>query len=125
MRTSGAFATWQILQIASEHSARHSARDFAQYLGYGFDDRPRDGAQARLAVNQDQPGCCDGSGEQARRPLPPPRPSRRFRVEKTAGLPTPERGVDALASQQLPVSAGFHDPAFFEHDQAVHRRDRR
>ena len=125
MKTSGAVATWQTSQITSERSARHSARDFAQFLDHGFDDRPRDGAQARLALNQDQPGCRDASGEQARWPLPPRRPSRRFRVEKTAGLPTPERGVDALASQQLPVRAGFHDPAFLEHDQAVHSRDRR
>ena len=25
-------------------SARHSARDFPQFLEYGFDDRPRDGS---------------------------------------------------------------------------------
>src|SRR5271168_500529 len=125
MKTSGAFATWQTSQITSEHSAGIQPGISPKFLEYGFDDRPRDGAQARLALNQDQPGRRDASGEQALRPLPPRRPSRRFRVEKTAGLPTPERGVDALASQQLPVRAGFHDPAFLEHDQAVHRRDRR
>src|ERR1700691_16437 len=52
-------------------------------------------------------------------------PSGRPRVQKPAGLATPERRVDPAARQQLLMRSDLRDTAVLEHDQPVHRRDGR